>query len=843
MKNRRWLRMTGWILALVMILSVLPIASFAENDGELESDNVLKAPPLMKRPVEVDITNAVITYTNAGGNATEPAQMDPNQSNQMKLTVSGLNEHNEINKDTVMAVALPENISVTSELSGFLSDTVNAALGEGKLLFSWKGEKQDSFEASVTVLPHMPTQNDLSGSYILGTYGKQETYRVMLRSDSFMDGKRGRLRGSAFQEIDGKVYLLSEGNTSIWNLKHITENYYVMRSADSGKYLKIDPTNNGLLLEEATELTAQKLQLEKIKDGYIFKYKDKIINNSSFNAEKGFASWNASDRGDNTILKLYQPSDIIQDTIVDLSGTWVITNAKQKNALTSEKHSVNGRLIAKNYTAEGEFLIKEEGITTFTFKNIIRDWYTVQTENGYLNINDKGAFISDNPQHLIVKTKDNYNTIILSNSELNDAGYTLTNLNGKTSDGYGTLKNHSFNNNTNIKLISVTKLLDGKPEAMLMFNLNGGTGDVNPDGFAGNPGQQIVLPSLNATKDGEQFIGWTDVSNIYQMVPGTNHRFHVVYKPGTTYTVKTGENTLYAMYNPKVKNVQFGIRKDGLIQDEPNNYDVKGYGGHFTIENDLKEGRWVIDIDSTKTVQDYYVVNNVTANVNRVPTAEEMVEALKNDGGIDFDPETQYIHWYVLKCNAVDSWHVDGVIRNKKNVEITYNTNVPAGTDKTQVKEMPGGYQVAPGTQILIGTGKDSQEVKTPQLNNYVFSGWNTQADGTGTNYAAGGYVRLKNNLNLYAQWAKADEEDMVIVITSNWPEGKPAYAGTEITLTANLTGFEKKTYTLQWQYSTDLETWIDEPYANGINFTYEMNETTENYTWRVIANNIQDKQ
>jgi hypothetical protein len=57
------------------------------------------------------------------------------------------------------------------------------------------------------------------------------------------------------------------------------------------------------------------------------------------------------------------------------------------------------------------------------------------------------------------------------------------------------------------------------------------------------------------------------------------------------------------------------------------------------------------------------------------------------------------------------------------------------------------------------------------------------------------------------------------------------------ITMTAELIGFENLNYTLQWQYSIDQKEWTDEPGANGTSFTFELNETTVQYTWRVVAN------
>lgn len=73
------------------------------------------------------------------------------------------------------------------------------------------------------------------------------------------------------------------------------------------------------------------------------------------------------------------------------------------------------------------------------------------------------------------------------------------------------------------------------------------------------------------------------------------------------------------------------------------------------------------------------------------------------------------------------------------------------------------------------------------------------------------------------------------VTISSDWPEGKIAYPGAVITLTATLQGFSENVI-LQWQYSTDLKEWIDQPGANALTYTYILDETTAYYYWRVSA-------
>ena len=101
-------------------------------------------------------------------------------------------------------------------------------------------------------------------------------------------------------------------------------------------------------------------------------------------------------------------------------------------------------------------------------------------------------------------------------------------------------------------------------------------------------------------------------------------------------------------------------------------------------------------------------------------------------------------------------------------------------------------------------------------------------------------YVHGLLTITEAAAGTEPDHKTRSIYIESDWPEGKVAHRGDKITLSATLTGFEDIEYVLQWQYSTDLENWTDEPGANGLTFTYEMNAETAQYTWRVVARFVQ---
>ena len=84
------------------------------------------------------------------------------------------------------------------------------------------------------------------------------------------------------------------------------------------------------------------------------------------------------------------------------------------------------------------------------------------------------------------------------------------------------------------------------------------------------------------------------------------------------------------------------------------------------------------------------------------------------------------------------------------------------------------------------------------------------------------------------------DDGPLEVYIVSSWPEDKPTYIGKEITLTAVVSGNEDTDYTLQWWYSIDLQSWTKEPGATGETFTYVLDETNAEYTWKVVVSKVE---
>lgn len=943
------------LIALVLTLSLAFIVSAAMAGDTYQTGVVLEETVLN----DTFVQSATMT-DDKGNQITDLAAADPNNTITLQLVVSepadAGNAAQQLPVDTneiPVIYELDERLTAVNGGNSVVNWTYDA---EDKVLeFSWVNGKPDGFTADIQVIPYIPAGNDLSGSYVLVT-----KTNVMVGSEPYVDNGRNKLKSHKVTIENGMVHP-DTSEDPVWVLKHVSGNYYTVYSQNAGKYLKLTLPNHAVL-EDTDEASAQKILIESRNGGYTFRFSGKGFNNSGNNSATGFACSNEG-TADNEIFILYPVSSVIDSPTKDLSGTWAITNTTKKRMLSSETYS-DGKLKADAYTNQnGTFIPFVDQITYWTFEHVVRDWYTVRSDSGYLNISSSGVSVSGTPQKLQALSNDGFNTFSLRSidnygvrsaddkyfnattngisdnlmqitlksasdfshedadisgtwaittpsaqaallakakdgSKLSSVQYfeddsgavytstgaidkwTFTRKNGnwytiQTEDGrYLSIANGKAMLSNAESQVYIQKkggkyrITDGycyalsnvgttsgyngtykvtesrewhtlsevsTVNAFLSFDVNGGTASSVPNAIAGEAGEKVALPTMEGTKDGQDFIGWADVNNIFSKNPGKNLMYHVVYKPGEEYELPAGTSKLYAVYNRTIRKARFGIRKDGIIVDEPNDNKVSDYIGHFEVDGILKECHWVIDIDATKPVNDYYLENNVTANLNWVPSAQQIADALMKEGKVVFDPETQYVHYYVIKCTGNDVWKIDGVIRNKEEVAVTYNTNI-TGAAKTDIKNMPASKQVISGTEIMIGTDEDGNVLR-PVRKGYVFKGWNTKPDGSGTYYSAGRYMRLRGNLNLYAQW---EEGILSIDITPDWPEGKPAPSGTMITLTAELIGFDDlvrgEDYKLQWRYSTDLVNWIDEPGAHDMTLTYELNTTTAQYTWKVVA-------
>ena len=96
-------------------------------------------------------------------------------------------------------------------------------------------------------------------------------------------------------------------------------------------------------------------------------------------------------------------------------------------------------------------------------------------------------------------------------------------------------------------------------------------------------------------------------------------------------------------------------------------------------------------------------------------------------------------------------WHLDGRITldqlEDRLVTVTYKANADDATGTTEAQSVIKGFGVTLRENGFTNPG-------------YTFTGWNTQADGSGTDYDAGETIDALNaDLTLYAQWSRNADE------------------------------------------------------------------------------------
>lgn len=84
-----------------------------------------------------------------------------------------------------------------------------------------------------------------------------------------------------------------------------------------------------------------------------------------------------------------------------------------------------------------------------------------------------------------------------------------------------------------------------------------------------------------------------------------------------------------------------------------------------------------------------------------------------------------------------------------------------------------GGSGSIPDSKKVWSNYSVSVSSVSPTRNGYIFTGWNTSANGSGTSYKAGDNISLSKNITLYAQWKLSTAPVTCIDILGSNPYGK----------------------------------------------------------------------
>lgn len=416
---------------------------------------------------------------------------------------------------------------------------------------------------------------------------------------------------------------------------------------------------------------------------------------------------------------------------------------------TTEEIPVLDNLIANDIEVkkEGREEIDVEGDASVEAVQIEAAHFTIyavvggvqQTGTSYtINIGDRLELESNLESHNYVSVSHSWksdNSAVASVEDQNDTTTTVTGVSAGEVTITHTLKYKYVSwGKTYTEDDTFTIIVVEAGDPTITFNANGGSGETLPEPITSTVGETITMPSYGGTITGKTFVGWSPDPNATSS--GSNHYTQPVYLAGSEYLVEES-TTLYAVWASSDLNANFYIRKDGTIPDEPSSYLASLYTSGIYIEGVIKKGYFVSDPTGVK----------VSNNLNRVPTTEEIQKVLST-----YNPDTQYIIWYVIKYeggHANDAWNIDGVVLEKSKINLYYRQNTP--NQKAVEGTFPLGSQYHKNDEVTVDAGVSFS------LPGYVFVGWNTEADGSGTNYAGSSKFNITEDTILYAQWRNAN--------------------------------------------------------------------------------------
>lgn len=292
-----------------------------------------------------------------------------------------------------------------------------------------------------------------------------------------------------------------------------------------------------------------------------------------------------------------------------------------------------------------------------------------------------------------------------------------------------------------------------KDGLVVRFDANGGSGEVPKEIEGLDKGQYIYLPEeTNIHRDGYTFLGWSttkDTNTVLEIYDGIDQEYDVmIYNPGSLYEVNNSV-VLYAVWAKSEgalnQKMTIALRNDGTIPNEPS---IQGNQYDYLIQAQTVN---ILDyVNPAHTVAGVNNVSNVlTTNFN---TYVENIN--KRNGNKYWNPQTQYVEWYVIKYQENDqTWHIDGTVRNKEDVYLNYDGN---GASNNYV---PNSIKVLQGDNVVVSKAgnyyNQSEQLGWHDLEKvgYVFDCWNTKPDGSGEDYRPGENIKVDETITLYAQW------------------------------------------------------------------------------------------
>ena len=244
---------------------------------------------------------------------------------------------------------------------------------------------------------------------------------------------------------------------------------------------------------------------------------------------------------------------------------------------------------------------------------------------------------------------------------------------------------------------------DSEPPAVTQFTVsfdaNGGAGEMEPATV--NADAEYTAPECAFTApDGQEFDCWTNAD-------GTE-----TYPAGTSLGLLAGDTTLYA----KWKDVE-----PAPVTHFTVSFDANGGTGEMTPADVDADAEYTVPA-STFTAPSGKVFDSWNTAADGTGT-----KYMPQDAPAIHENTTLFAQWVAAPATKCT---------------VTFDANGGAGSMDVLTADL--------GTTVTLPASTFTRD-------GYVFAGWNTAADGTGTAIVNGGQLTLGSDATLYAQWKTAD--------------------------------------------------------------------------------------
>jgi len=409
-------------------------------------------------------------------------------------------------------------------------------------------------------------------------------------------------------------------------------------------------------------------------------------------------------------------------------------------------------------------------------------------------------------------------TFSVSASQPTRSGYTLVSWN-TARNGSGT--HYQPSTTFTMPALAVTLFAQWAANANnIAYNANGGTGA--PSNSVATTDSSTTLSATIPTRSGYTFTGWNTVAN----GSGTS------YTAGATFTMPTTHLTMYAQWTPTTYQVSYNANggtgapaaSNGAylsnitlssVAPTLSGYTFLGWGtlangsgtnfaagGTFPVpaQNSTLYAVWVADINDV-----YYVMNGGTGGPTAITSSTNATvnfsTTIPTRSGYTFDGWNTAANGSGTTYTWTGSAFTPSSFTMPAN-DIFFYAQWSVNT-YTVSYDVNGGTGSTPTTQSA--QFQSSITIATPSLTRagWSFVGWNTAANGSGTQLASGGSLTLgAANVVLYAEWTRNVNAVIFDAVGgANAPDVRFGATGTSVTLPTGIPVREGYTF-VRWEDS-----------------------------------------